>query len=114
MISIDVMTTGAGTVTPPAVGLCAAGSTDQVVLMAPYAAPWTGTGLPAAGFGTAVRPRGLTAAVGTAGTTTGVVLGATARPSVQISALRGFAVAGIPTEHTSSTPGDLPPEDPLS
>ena len=113
MISIDVMTTGAGTVTPPAVGLCSPGSTDQVVLMAPYAAPWTGTGLPAVGS-TAVRLRGLTAAVGTAGTTTGVVLGATARPSVQTSAPRDIAVFGIPTEHTSSTPGDLPPEDPLS
>ena len=114
MISIDVMTTGAGTVTPPAVGLCSAGSTDQVVLMAPYAAPWTGTGLPAAGSATAVRLRGLTAAVGTAGTTTGVVLGATARPSVQTSAPRDLAAFGIPTAHTSTTPGDLPPEDPLS
>ena len=114
MISIDVSNTGARTVTPPAVGLCSAGSTDQVVLMAPYAAPWTGTGLPVAGSATAVRLRGLTAAVGTAGTTTGVVLGATARPSVQTTAPRDIAVFGIPTEHTSNTPGDLPPEDPLS
>ena len=47
-------------------------------------------------------------------TTTGVFLGATVRPSVQIAALRESAVVGVPTEHTSSTPGDLPPEDPLS
>ena len=109
MISIDLMKTGAGTQTPPAVGLCSAGSTDQVVLMAPYAAPCTGTGLPVAGSDIAARLRGLTVA---AGTTTGVVLGAS--PSVQTNALRDFAVVGIPTEHTSSTPGDLPPEDPLS
>jgi hypothetical protein len=99
VISIDVKNTGAGTVTPPAVGLCSAGSVDQVVLMAPYAAPWTGTGLPIAGPATAVRLRGLAA---------------TARPSVQTTALPEFAVVGVPTEHISSTPGDLPPEDPLS
>ena len=88
MISIDVMTTGAGTVTPPAVGLCAAGSTDQVV-------PDGALRRSVDGHRSARRrvrhrrpSRGLTAAVGTAGTTTGVVLGATARPSVQTSALR--------------------------
>jgi hypothetical protein len=97
VISIDVQHTGAGTVTPPAVGLCSAGSVDQVVLMAPYAAPWTGTGLPTGG--PAVRLRGLAA---------------TARPSVHTTALPEFAVVGVPTERTSSTPGDLPPEDPLS
>jgi hypothetical protein len=99
VISTDVKNTGAGTVTPPAVGLCSAGSVDQVVLMAPYAAPWTGTGLPIAGPATAVRLRGLAATV---------------RPSVQTTALPEFAVVGVPTEHISSTPGDLPPEDPLS
>jgi hypothetical protein len=102
VISTDTKNTGAGVVTPPAVGMCSA---DQVVLMAPYAAPQNGTGLPVAGTATAVRLRA-------AGTTTGQF--ATARPSVQISALRELAFAGVPTGHTSSTPGDLPPEDPLS
>jgi hypothetical protein len=96
VISIDIKHAGAGTATPPAVGICSA---DQVVLTAPYAAPWTGSGLPVAG---------------TTGTTTGAFLGATARPSVPTTAQREFAVAGVPVGHTSSTPGDLPPEDPLS
>ena len=111
MISIDTRNTGAGTVTPPAVGMC---STDRVVRTAPHAAPWTGTGLPAAGPATPFRLRGLIAAAGTTGSTVGVALGVTARPSVQTTALQGFAVAGAPAEHPSSTPGDLPPEDPLS
>ena len=98
MISIDIKT-GAGIETPPAVGPCSA---DQVVLMAPYAAPWTGTGLPSGGAATPQRLRG---------TTTGVAL---ARLSVPTTALQPFAVAGAPAEHPSSTPGDLPPEDPLS
>ena len=98
MISIDVMTTGAGTVTPPAVGMC---STDRVVRTAPHAAPWTGTGLPVSGDASPFRLRGLIAA-------------GTVRPSVQITALQGFAVAGVPVEHPSSTPGELPPDDPLS
>ena len=110
MISIEMTFSGAGTVTPPAVGVRSA---DQVVLMAPYAAPWSGTGLPITGPATAVRLRGLTAAAGTTGIRTGAFLGAI-RPSVQITALREFAVAGVPVERTSSTPGDLPPEDPLS
>jgi hypothetical protein len=96
VISIDIKHAGAGTATPPAVGICSA---DQVVLTAPYAAPWTGSGLLVAG---------------TTGTTTGAFLGATARPSVPTTAQREFAVAGVPVGHTSSTPGDLPPEDPLS
>ncbi|WP_138760753.1 hypothetical protein [Modestobacter altitudinis] len=103
MISTDTTNTGAGTVTPPAVGMCSA---DQVVLTAPYAAPWTGTGLPAAGTASPFRLRGLIAA--------GAALGGTARPSVQTTALPEFAVVGVPVEHPSSTPGDLPPEDPLS
>jgi hypothetical protein len=107
VISTDMTSTGAGTVTPPAVGLCSSGSADQVVLMAPIAAPWTGTGLPYAGSAPAVRLRGLTA-------TTGAFPSATVRPSVQTTALPEFAVVGVPTEHPSSTPGDLPPEDPLS
>jgi len=106
-MSIDVNDTGAGTVTPPAVGMCSA---DQVVLMAPVAAPAQGTGLPAAGPATAIRLRSLVPA-GPTGTTTGVVLGAT----VPTTALRAFAFSGVvPAGHTSSTPGDLPPEDPLS
>jgi hypothetical protein len=110
VISIDMKNSGAGTVTPPAGGMCWA---DQVV-MAPYAAPWSGTRLPVAGPATPIRLRGLIAAAGTTGTTAGAFLGATARPSVQTTAQREFAVAGVPVGHTSSTPGDLPPEDPLS
>ena len=101
MISIDMNHTGAGTVTPPAVGMCSA---DRVALAARQAAPWTGTGLPVAGTASPFRFRGLT----TAGS------GTTVRPSVQTTAQRRFAVNGVPSEHTSSTPGDLPPEDPLS
>jgi hypothetical protein len=116
VISTDTKYTGAGNETPPAVGACWG---DQVVLMAPVAAPVDGTGLPLSGqllsgSVTPIRLRGLTAAAGTTGTTTGAFLGATARPSVQTPAPRGFAVAGVPAEHTSSTPGDLPPEDRLS
>ena len=92
MISIDINTSGAGNETPPAVGVCSA---DQVVLMAPYAAPEQGTGLPTAGVTAPVRHR-----------RQGAVLGAPAQ--------REFAVAGVPTAHVSSTPGDLPPRDPLS
>jgi hypothetical protein len=111
VISTDTTYTGAGNETPPAIGLCWG---DQVVLMAPFAAPVDGTGLPLAGPATPIRLRGLTAAAGTTGTTTGAFIGATARPSVPTTALRGIAVDGIPAEHTSSTPGDLPPEDRLS
>jgi hypothetical protein len=106
VISIDIKNSGAGTVTPPAVGLCSSVAADQVVLMAPYAAPWSGTGLPIAGTAPSIRLRGLSAA--------GVFLGATVRPSVQTTAEREFAVTGVPAGHASSTPGDLPPEDPLS
>jgi hypothetical protein len=106
VISIDIKNSGAGTVTPPAVGLCSSVAADQVVLMPPYAAPWSGTGLPIAGTAPSIRLRGLSAA--------GVFLGATARPSVQTTAEREFAVTGVPAGHASSTPGDLPPEDPLS
>jgi hypothetical protein len=101
VISIDVKNSGAGTVTPPAVGMCSA---DQVVLVAPYAAPWSGTGLSVVGAATPFRLRGLAA-----GTT-----GSTVRPSVTTTAQREFAVVGVPAGHASSTPGDLPPEDPLS
>ncbi|MBB3678635.1 hypothetical protein [Modestobacter versicolor] len=107
MIGTDPIYTGAGDATPPAVGLCSA------VLMPGSVAPWTATGLPVAGSATAVRLRGLIAAAGTTGTATGAFTAA-ARPSVT-TAQREFAVVGAPTaEHTSSTPGDLPPEDHLS
>jgi hypothetical protein len=100
VISTDSNYTGAGTVTPPAVGLC---STVQVVRTAGSVAPWSATGLPVAG---AVRLRGLTL-------TTGASTDAT-RPSAPFADRREPAVTGVPTEHTSSTPGDLPPEDPPS
>ena len=106
MISTDIQTTGAGTVTPPAVGLHRA---DQVVLVAPFAAPWEGTGLPCVGTAASSRLRGLIAT----GSTSGVAFGS-GRPSVQTPAPAGFAVVGVPAQHVSSTPGDLPPEDPLS
>jgi hypothetical protein len=72
VISTDTTYTGAGTVTPPAVGMCSA---DRVVRTAPNAAPWKGTGLPVAGTASPFRLRGLSAA--------GAVLGGTVRPSVQ-------------------------------
>ena len=115
MISTDMTFTGVSTVTPPAVDLRCATSADLVVRMAPYAAPWNGTGLPVAGALPAVRLRGLMAAAGTTGSiATGARLGTDALPSVQSTASKGFAVAGVDFEHISSTPGDLPPEDPLS
>jgi len=95
--------TGAGTVTPPAVGTCSPG---QVVLMGACPAPENATGLRIAGFPIAGLP--IAGPVGT----TGAFPGGTARPSVQITARRDRVVVGY--EHTSSTPGDLPPEDPLS
>ena len=99
MISTDSRTTGAGTATPPAVGVC---TNVRSVWMAPTAAPIQGTGLPIAGTAVPFRLRGLTA--------TGATYGAV-RPSVQE---QEFAVVGVLPTHTSSTPGDLPPEDPLS
>jgi hypothetical protein len=97
--SIDMTNAGAVTVTPPAVGLCSGPSTDQVVLLAPYAAPWKGTGLRFAGPATPARLRSL------------IATPCLSRPT---TAQREFAVAGVSVQHTSSTPGDLPPEDPLS
>jgi hypothetical protein len=93
VISIDFVDTGLGVVAPtPAVGTCAAAWTPPVVRMAPYAAPFQGTGL------SAVRLRDLAAG--------------TAVPSVEHIARTGLAVSGVPAQRT--TPGDLPPEDPLS
>ena len=110
MISTDPKYAGAGNVTPPAVALC---PVAQFALLSGTAAPWTGTGLPIAGPVTSVRLRGQLAAAGLTGSIVGGVLDATARPTVPTTALRAV-VPGSPTEHTSSTPGDLPPEDPLS
>jgi hypothetical protein len=89
--------TGAVVVTPPAVGACSPRPAEQVVSMAPYAAPWKGTGLPIAGATTPVRLRGLIADAGTTGFST-----------------TGVAVPAATVQHKSSTPGDQPPEDPLS
>ena len=117
MIGFDITAAGIVTppaVTPPAVGTCSANSADQVVRMPASAALYEGTGLPIAGPAVAVRLRGTTTPAGTTGTATGALLGATVRPSVHTTALREFAVLGLPAGHTSNTPGDLPPEDPLS
>jgi hypothetical protein len=108
VISTDTQHTGAGVETPPAVGMC---SVDQVVLVAPTSAPWTGTVLPSAGTATAIRLGRQLAAAGLPGSRLGGgVVGASARPSVQIDA----RPESVRFEHTSTTPGDLPPEDPLS
>jgi hypothetical protein len=104
VISIDFATTGSGFAAPtPAVGACAPAWSEQVVRMAPYAAPFQGTGLPIAT--TPVRLRAL------ASDATG---GSTSAPgsSVPNPARTGLAVHGVPAQRT--TPGDLPPEDPLS
>jgi len=104
VISTDPTYTGAGTVTPLAVGLCATGRAAWT------AAPGTGTGLPASGSVMPFRPGGY---IATVGTTTGASYDAV-RPSVRPKALEELALVGVTTTHTSSTPGDLPPEDPLS
>jgi hypothetical protein len=103
VISTDFATTGSGFVAPtPVVGACAPAWSEQVVRMAPYAAPFQGTGLPVAT--TPVRLRDL-ASDATGGS------GAPAS-SVPNPARTGLAVHGVPAQRT--TPGDLPPEDPLS
>ncbi len=101
MISIDLVVTGSGIATPPpAVGACTPAWTEQVVRMAPYAAPFQGTGLPTA----TVRLRDL--APEATGASTGT-------PATSLHSTRtGLAVPGVPAQRT--TPGDLPPEDPLS
>jgi len=83
--------TGAGTGAPPAVGTC---SPEWAVLMGAYPVPQHETGLCIAGLEIAGPS------------------GGTARPSVQTTARRDRIVVRF--ERTSSTPGDLPPEDPLS
>ncbi|WP_299952193.1 hypothetical protein [uncultured Modestobacter sp.] len=134
MNSTDMTVAGVSTVTSPAVGLRCSLPADRVALMGAYAAPWNGTGLSIAGDATTARLRGLTAAAGTTGSlTTGAPVGTDAQPSIEApvngtpvnetpfietpfietTALKG-AFAGVPARHTSSTPGDLPPEDPLS
>ena len=113
MISTDMTNAGVSTVTSPAVGLRCSDRSEWTVAMAPYAAPQQGTGLSAAAF-PAARLRGLTAATGartTGARTTGAPFGTDHLLSVTTTALPGAALAGDPT---STTPGDLPPEDPLS
>jgi len=103
VITIDFVATGSGTAAPtPAVGACAPAWTEQVVRLAPNAAPFQGTGLPIAP--TAVRLRDL------APEGSGISTGTPA--SVHESTRTGLAVPGVPAQRT--TPGDLPPEDPLS
>ena len=96
MTSIVIQQTGAVVATPPVVGVCSSRAAEQVGLMAPYAAPWKGTGLPVAGT-TTIRLRDLIAGAGTTDFDT-----------------TGIAVAAAGVQHKSSTPGDQPPEDPLS
>ena len=108
MIGTDMTNAGVSTVTSPAVGLRCSDRSEWTVAMAPYAAPQQGTGLSAAAF-PAARLRGLTAATGAR--TTGAPFGTDRLLSVTTTALPGAALAGDPT---STTPGDLPPEDPLS
>jgi hypothetical protein len=105
--STDTTTVGT-TVTSPAAGLCAA--LGNAGLMASNRAPWNGTGLPVAG--SAVRRRELTV-LGATPSTTGAPFGADALSYVQFETLRP-ATPGGAAQHISSTPGDLPPEDPLS
>ena len=97
MISTVTQHTGAVVVTPPVLGVRSCRSTEEVVLMAPYAAPWKGTGVPAVGITSPIRLRDLIADVGTTGSRT-----------------TGVAFAAATVQHKSSTPGDQPPEDPLS
>ncbi len=97
MISTVTQHTGAVVVTPPAVGTCAPRPAEQVVSMAPFAALLKGTGLSIAGVRTPVRLRGRITDAGTTGFST-----------------TGVAVPAATDQHKSSTPGDQPPEDPLS
>lgn len=115
MNSTDLTSAGVRTVASPAVGLGSAVRADLVVRTAPYAAPANGMRLPVAGARPAVRLRGLLAAAGTTGAgSTGAPSGTAALRFVQRTTPKGCAVAGVAFEHISSTPGDLPPEDPLS
>jgi hypothetical protein len=98
VISKHVFTTGLGGAAPtPAVGVCAPVWDAQVVRLAPPAAPFQGTGLPSATA--TARLRGL-------GATGGSIAPA------PYSARTGLAAPGVPAQRT--TPGDLPPEGPLS
>jgi hypothetical protein len=95
--SIVIQRTGAVVATPPVVGVRSHRAAEQVSLMAPYAAPWNGTGLPVAGTTTSIRLRDQIADASPTGFDTTAV---------------AFAAATV--QHKSSTPGDQPPEDPLS
>ncbi|MGY1857840.1 hypothetical protein [Modestobacter sp. SYSU DS0290] len=117
MNSTDFVVTGLGVVAPePAAATCPSAPsprpwTERVVLMAPTAAPFQGTGLPIAP--TAVRLRSLYPATDAALEATGAPYGAGAH---LIDPTRtGLAATGVPAQRTTSTtPGDLPPEDPPS
>ncbi|MGY1751354.1 hypothetical protein [Modestobacter sp. SYSU DS0511] len=108
MNSTDFVVTGLGVVAPePAAAVCATAWTERAVLMAPTAAPFQGTGLPA------VRLRGLLSGADATPKRTGARYGTDAH---LIAPTRtGLAATGVPAQRaTSTTPGDLPPEDPLS
>ncbi|MGY1844152.1 hypothetical protein [Modestobacter sp. SYSU DS0875] len=107
MNSTDFVVTGLGVVAPePAAAVCATAWTERAVLMAPTAAPFQGTGLPA------VRLRDLLSGA-TAADATGAPYGA--RAHLIDPTRTGLAATGVPAQRaTSTTPGDLPPEDPLS
>lgn len=105
MSSIDITMTGAAGAAPtPALAVCpsAGGSTvlGRGVRMAPVAAPDNGTGLAFAGT-TAVRPWGLAA-------------GAEHSAVATVGGFAPIAQRTTTSSTTSSTPGDLPPRDPLS
>ncbi|MQA35027.1 hypothetical protein [Modestobacter roseus] len=123
MNSTDFVVTGKGVVAPePAAAACAPAVrpgewTERVVLMAPTAAPFQGTGLSTTE--PAVRLRALDL-LATAAHATGATYGTDAHLIDPTGT--GFAVSGVPAlrttltalRTTSTTPGDLPPEDPLS
>ena len=106
MNSTDTTTVGT-TVTSPAAGSCA------VVLSwtGTHGAPSTSTGLPFAGM--AVRLRG-SKTTGGRFAATGLPAGIDALHSDQNGALRQPASVGGYAERTSTTPGNLPPDGPLS
>jgi hypothetical protein len=104
--STDTTTVGT-TVTSPAAGPCAAVANWTGT----HGAPSTSTGLPFAGM--AVRLRG-SKTTGAEFAATGLPAGIDALHSVQIGALRQPAPVGGYAERTSTTPGNLPPDGPLS
>ena len=108
MNSTDTTTVGTPA-TSPAAGMRAA--VLGLGRSSTHGAPSTTTGLPLAGI--AVRLRGATTTGGRFAAT-GVLSGTDALAYVQLDALRRSATPGGFAEPISSTPGDLPPEGPLS